>query len=208
MVGAPVIHLSTDYVYDGSKSSAWVEDDPVNPLSVYGRTKLAGELRVAEENPRHIILRTAWVYSPFGKNFVKTMLQLAQKRHELTIVDDQYGCPTSAFEIADGVLAVAQKLAATGDAGADTSGIYHLAGTGTATWCDLARETFRQSEALGLPSARVKPVGTQAFPTKAIRPRNSRLDCSKLEDAFGFRSLPWFVSLKHCLKAISLDSRG
>ncbi|GLQ11248.1 NAD(P)-dependent oxidoreductase [Devosia yakushimensis] len=208
LVGAPVIHLSTDYVYDGLKPAAWTEDDAVNPLSVYGRSKLAGERRVIEENPRHVILRTAWVYSPFGKNFVRTMLQLAQTREELTIVDDQYGCPTSAFDLADGVLAVVQKLSAPSAADDNVWGVYHLTGTGTATWCDLAREVYRQSRGLNLPSARVKPVGTDAFPTKAVRPRNSRLDCSKLESVFGFRCPPWSVSLEECLKEIARENGG
>jgi dTDP-4-dehydrorhamnose reductase len=206
LVGAPVIHLSTDYVYDGSKPSAWTEDDAVNPLSVYGQSKLAGERRVIKENPRHVILRTAWVYSPFGRNFVKTMLQLAQAREELTIVDDQYGCPTSAFDLADGILAAAQKLSGPSTVDANAWGVYHLAGTGTATWCDLAREIFRQGNALGLSSARVKPVGTEAFPTKAVRPKNSRLDCAKFEATFGYRCPPWFVSLEECLNEIAREN--
>lgn len=203
MVDAPVIHLSTDYVFDGSKMSAWVEDDPVNPLSVYGRSKLAGEQQVADNNFKHLILRTSWVYAPFGKNFVKTMLSLAQTRDTLTIVDDQYGCPTSAFDIADAILCVAEKVSGPDSAQNSFWGVYHLAGTGTATWCDFAREIFRQSKELDLPTAHVSPVGTDAFPTKATRPRNSRLDCSKLEDVFGFRAPPWSASLQKCLQTLA-----
>ena len=207
MVGAPVIHLSTDYVYDGTKPSAWTEDDAVNPLSVYGRSKLAGERSVIEQNPMHVILRTAWVYSPFGKNFVKTMLDLALTRDELNIVDDQYGSPTSALDLADGILSVADKLSASRATGTNVWGVYHLAGTGTATWCDLAREVFRHSEELKLPSAHIKPVGTAAFPTKAVRPRNSRLDCSRFANVFDFRCPPWFVSLEKCLEHIAMGQQ-
>lgn len=194
IAGAPVIHLSTDYVFDGTKAGAWVEDDPVNPLGVYGRTKLTGERQVAAANPRHVILRTAWVYSPFGKNFVKTMLALAATRDTLTVVDDQYGCPTSAFDIADAILAIADEITKSGT-GETRWGTYHLAGTGTATWYDFAEEIFRRAKERGLQHVHVKPVASDAFPTKAERPRNSRLDCTKLEKAFGFKSAPWQEAL-------------
>lgn len=200
LAGAPVIQLSTDYVFDGSKAGAWTEEDPVSPLGVYGVSKLEGERRVAAANPRHVILRTAWVYSPWGKNFLKTMLALAETRDTLTIVDDQYGCPTSALDIADAVLAVAQQVLAKPDFAG--WGIYHLAGTGTATWCDFAREIFRQAAALGLPYAATKPVATSAFPTKAKRPANSRLDCSKFEQAFGYRAPPWQLGVQEVLSEL------
>src|SRR5205823_5875495 len=130
-LGVPVIHLSTDYVFDGAKDSAYVETDPTAPLGVYGASKLAGEEAVVEANPRHIILRTAWVYSPFGKNFVKTMLRLAADRDELSIVADQWGNPTSALDIADAILHAAAMLVE----GKDTAfGIHHLAGTGETNW--------------------------------------------------------------------------
>ena len=193
LVGAPVIHLSTDYVFDGSRKGAWAENDPVAPLGVYGASKLEGEMRVAAANNNHVILRTAWVFSPWGKNFVKTMLALAATRERLTVVDDQYGCPTSAIDIADAVLAIARHLER-GNA-QDIAGIYHLAGTGSATWCDFAREIFRQAEKAGLPAAAVTPVATEAFPTKATRPANSRLDCSKFEQTFGWRPRPWWEAL-------------
>lgn len=194
LAGAPIIHLSTDYVFDGSKAGAWTEDDPVHPLGVYGATKLEGERQVSAQNRHHIVLRTAWVTSPFGKNFVKTMLSLAQGRDTLTIVDDQYGCPTSAFDIVDGILAIAGQIERARDED-NLWGVYHLAGTGTATWCDYAREIFRQARALQLPSAQVQAVTSEAFPTKAARPKNSRLDCTKLESAFGFRTRPWQEAL-------------
>jgi dTDP-4-dehydrorhamnose reductase len=205
MAGAPVIHLSTDYVYDGTKSTAWTEDDPTNPLSVYGRTKLAGERNVIKTNPKHIILRTSWVYSPFGQNFVKTMLKLAEAKINLDIVDDQYGCPTSAFDIADGILSIVKKHSLKTACNTNIWGIYHLAGTGTATWCDFAREIFRQSQKLDLPSAQVRAVGSEAFTTKAVRPTNSRLNCEKMENIFGFRCPAWFLSLDDCLQHISID---
>ncbi|AKI03386.1 dTDP-4-dehydrorhamnose reductase (plasmid) [Hoeflea sp. IMCC20628] len=203
MVGAPVIQLSTDYVYDGTKPFAWTEDDPVNPMSVYGKSKLAGERNVMAANPRHVILRTAWVYSPFGKNFVTTMLALARERAELNVVDDQYGCPTSAFNVADGILCAIERLYSPDASGDELWGIYNLAGTGTATWCDLAREIFWQSKKLGLPASNVISIATEDFPTKAIRPKNSRLDCSKFEKTFGFRCPRWTTSLEHSLEYIA-----
>lgn len=201
MAGAPIIHLSTDYVFDGSKAGSWVESDPVNPLGVYGITKLDGEKLVALYNEKHVILRTAWVYSPFGNNFVKTMLRLAKTHNELSIVDDQYGCPTSAFDIADGILAVADNfLEKRYD---DFYGVYHLAGTGTATWYDFAGEIFRQAKENGLPYASIKAVCTDDFPTKAKRPRNSRLNCSKFSQKFKFQTLPWAVALQNVIRKYS-----
>lgn len=185
-LGVPVIHLSTDYVFDGAKDVAYVEADPTAPLGVYGASKLAGERAVAAANPRHLILRTAWVYSPFGKNFVKTMLRLAADREELSIVADQWGNPTSALDIADAILHVAAQL------GKDTAfGVYHLAGTGETNWSGFARHVLETSRALGGPHARVRDITTADYPTKARRPANSRLSSAKFAAAFGWTAPDW-----------------
>jgi dTDP-4-dehydrorhamnose reductase len=138
LIGAPVIHLSTDYVFAGQGDQPYAEDDLTAPVSIYGKSKLAGEAAVAAANPRQIILRTAWVYSPFGKNFVKTMLHLARERDHLTVVADQWGNPTSALDIADGVLDIASALRD----GHEAFGIFHMAGTGSTNWADFARHIF------------------------------------------------------------------
>ena len=188
----PILQLSTDYVFDGSKPAPYVETDPLGPVSSYGRSKLEGERLVAGANPRHIILRTAWVYSPYGHNFVKTMVRLAQTRDELGIVGDQLGNPTSALDIADGVLAVAQK-------GLEPEfgawGVYHLSGRGEATWAEFAREIFRLSAEAGGPSASVKSITKADYPTPAKRPANSRLDCTKLEATFSWQARNWREAL-------------
>ncbi len=155
-IGAPVIHLSTDYVFSGDGEKPYTEDDPTGPHGVYGRTKLDGETAVAAANPRHLILRTAWVYSPFGKNFVKTMLRLAENRDNLSVVADQWGNPTSAIDIADGILRVANRLRADGQF--DAFGVYHLAGTGSTNWSTFARAIFEASRNLRGPFAEVKDM--------------------------------------------------
>lgn len=205
LAGAPVIHLSTDYVFDGAKAGAWTEDDPVAPLGIYGATKLEGEYRVARANPHHIILRTAWVYSAGGKNFVRTMLALAKTHDDVAVVDDQYGCPTSATDIASAIHAVIRRIISRELTDSISWGTYHFSGTGTATWCDLAREIFHRGHRLGLPSARVRPVPTSAFPTRAKRPRNSRLDCTKFEESFGYRAPYWTESLQPVLERLSKE---
>lgn len=193
-IGAPVIHLSTDYVFDGSLDRPWREDDPVNPLGVYGASKLAGEQAVAASGARYAILRTAWVYSPFGNNFVKTMLRLAETRDALNVVEDQLGCPTSALDIADAILAVADAWARDPAQGADA--IYHLAGTGEANWAEFARAIFAASARHGGPSCTVTGIPSTAYPTRAVRPANSRLDTAKLAATFGYRAPAWQDSLE------------
>ncbi len=192
-VGAPIIHLSTDYVFDGSFGRPWREDDPVAPLGVYGRTKLAGEQTVAASGARYAILRTAWVYSPFGANFVKTMLRLAETRDTLNVVADQHGCPTSALDIADAILCVADRWRTDPTAGADA--IYHLAGSGESNWADFARAIFAESAARGGPSAEVTGILSSEYPTPAQRPANSRLDCTRFAETFGYRAPQWRDSL-------------
>ncbi|MFC3322091.1 dTDP-4-dehydrorhamnose reductase [Mesorhizobium cantuariense] len=188
-LGVPVIHLSTDYVFDGSAPGAYVETDATAPRSVYGASKLAGEQAVASANPRHLILRTAWVYSPFGKNFVKTMLRLAADRDEIAVVADQWGNPTSALDIADAILHAAAQLHGNKSFGA--SGIYHLAGTGEASWSGFARHILDTSRAFGGPHARVRDIATADYPTKARRPANSRLSSAKFAAVFNWNAPDW-----------------
>ena len=188
-LGVPFIHLSTDYVFDGSKDGAYVETDTTAPLGVYGASKLAGEQAVAALNPRHLILRTAWVYSPFGKNFVKTMLRLARDRDEIAVVADQWGNPTSALDIADAILHAAAMLR--DDDSFDGYGIYHLAGTGETNWSGFARHILDTSARYGGPTARVRDIATVDYPTKARRPANSRLSTAKFAAAFASTAPDW-----------------
>ncbi len=192
--GVPVIHLSTDYVFAGDADEPYVETDSTGPRSVYGSSKLEGERLVALANPRHIILRTAWVYSPFGKNFVKTMLKLAETRDALSVVSDQWGNPTSALDIADAVIQVADHLAATPDFSA--YGVYHLVGTGDTNWSGFARAIFGESAKLGGPTATVTDIATADYPTKAARPANSRLLTAKLQQVFDWSAPHWQSSLR------------
>lgn len=191
----PIVHLSTDYVFDGNKTEPYVESDPTNPLSVYGMTKLAGEIAIAQATPNHVILRTAWVFSPFGANFLKTMLRLAADRPELGVVDDQFGNPTSALDIADAVLTVAENLHSSLDEGA-LRGIFHMTGHGEGSWADFAAEIFAASRALGGPVAAVARISTADYPTPARRPANSRLRCDKLERIHGVVMPPWQTSTR------------
>lgn len=187
-LGVPVVHLSTDYVFDGEGQGAHAETDPTGPQGVYGASKLAGERAVARANPRHFILRTAWVYSPFGANFVRTMLRLAGEREEVAVVADQWGNPTSALDIADAILHAAPAMRA-GDGG--LCGIYHLAGSGETSWHGFACHIFAASRARGGPSARVKEIATADYPTAAKRPRNSRLSSARFAAAFGWTAPDW-----------------
>lgn len=203
--GAPILHLSTDYVFSGDKPEAYSEMDIVGPMTVYGRTKLAGEQAVAAANPRHIVLRTAWVYSPYGKNFVKTMLRIAETRDTLNVVDDQRGNPTSARDIADGLWRIAEQVAV--DASTSASGTYHMTATGEASWAEFAREIFRLSAELGGPSAQVLPITSAEYPTPAQRPKNSRLDCKKLLRQFGVALPTWRESAADCVRHL-IQNKG
>lgn len=197
-LGAPVIQLSTDYVFGGDKPSPYVETDATTPLGVYGASKLAGERAVASANPNYVILRCAWVYSPYGKNFVRTMLRLAETREEVGVVADQHGGPTSAHDIADACVKVALNLLMQPDE-ADLRGVFHLAPQGEAVWADFAEAIFEGAAARGAKAARVKRIGSAEFPTPAKRPANSRLDASKLAALHGVRLPSWRQSLDLCL---------
>lgn len=187
-IGACVIQISTDYVFDGMSSEPYDEDAPTGPIGVYGRSKLLGEERVRAANPDHAIVRTAWVYSPFGRNFVKTMMGLAETRDVLNVVADQHGNPTSALDLADGLLALVDSEKISGRT-------YHLAGTGRASWYDLAEHVFAECARLGLPSAHATPVGTADYPTRAVRPANSMLDCTRFQTETGLRMPDWTRSV-------------
>lgn len=192
-LGLPLVHLSTDYVFSGGGERPWREDDAGGPLGVYGASKLAGEQAVLDAQPDTAILRTAWVYSPFGANFVKTMLRLAGERDEVAVVADQCGNPTSALDIADGILAVAARLAGSRDPA--LRGVFHMTAAGATSWAEFAEAIFAESAARGGPSARVRRIATADYPTAARRPVNSRLDCSRLAQAYGIRLPAWQASL-------------
>lgn len=191
--GARMIQVSTDYVFDGRAEVPYAVGAATNPTGVYGCSKLDGERRVLAKHPQAVIVRIAWVYSPFGRNFVRTMLALAETRDALTVVADQHGNPSSALDIADGLLTMARSWAQGGDAG--FGGTYHLAGTGRASWFDLAEALFAESRAGGGPSAKVTPVGTADYPTRATRPPNSQLDCTGFKRDFGYRMPDWRQAL-------------
>jgi dTDP-4-dehydrorhamnose reductase len=203
----PIIHLSTDYVFDGKKQGAYVESDPVAPQGVYGRSKLAGELAVAETNPKHIVLRTSWVYSPFGANFVRTMLRLAAERDRLQVIDDQLGCPTYAPDIARAIIGIARQVTGTRwNPGA--AGVTHLAGPDVLSWCGFAKEIVRGAAERGVRSVPVDPISTSDYPTAAVRPANSTLSTERLSATFGFRLPPMKESLSDCLDYLLQPKRG
>jgi dTDP-4-dehydrorhamnose reductase len=183
----PLVHISTDYVFDGRKSGAYVEDDPVGPLSVYGASKEGGEQAVRTGNPQHVILRTAWIVSPHGVNFVKTMLRLAGERSTVRVVDDQRGCPTSANDVAAALIAIVARLMDH----SSPCGTYHFVNDGDASWCDLARAIFAKLRERGARFPVVEAIRAAEFPTAARRPGNSRLSTAKLKRDFGVSPRPW-----------------
>jgi len=196
-----LIHYSTDYVFDGSGTEPWVETDATGPLSVYGQTKLDGELAIAATGCRHVVLRTSWVYAAQGRNFLHTMLRLGRERQQLKIVDDQIGAPTSAEAITEATLAVLRQLAANSQ-GTEASGVYHLTCAGQTSWCGFARAIFAAFAARQKPPE-VIPIPTEAYPTPAQRPRNSRLNCEKFARQFGFRMPQWENALNEVAATIT-----
>lgn len=191
-LGIPFIHVSSDYVFDGSKPTPWLETDPVNPLSAYGRSKLAGELAVAGANPRHVILRTSWVYHHSGQNFLLTMRRLAAEGKTLRVVADQFGAPTSAALLAGGLLQVASKLMDE-PSNAALNGIFHMTSSGHTSWHGFA-------QAILGPGVQVDAISSADYPVAAKRPRNSRLDCSKLQATYGIRLPDWREGLAQCME--------
>jgi dTDP-4-dehydrorhamnose reductase len=196
--GTPLIHLSTDYVFDGCKTEPYREEDPVGPLSVYGCSKEAGERAVRTALKSYFILRTAWVYGAHGANFVKTMLRLAAERPLLRVVADQHGCPTSATEIATVLIVIAGQL----ERGYARWGTYHFAGAGAVSWYGFAEEIID----LAAPRLAVRPqlvaISTEQYPTPARRPMNSVLDCSKIKNVYGISPPPWQAALSHVVEQL------
>ncbi|ODT76269.1 MAG: dTDP-4-dehydrorhamnose reductase [Pelagibacterium sp. SCN 64-44] len=189
-LGIPIIHISTDYVFDGSKAEPYLESDATGPLGVYGRSKLAGEQAVQAANPDHAILRTAWVYSPFGANFLRTMLRLGEERSTVRVVDDQIGAPTSALDMADAILRVAANLHAH-PGNNEMRGVFHLTGSGWGSWADFAEHIFASASARGRPPVAVERIPTSQYPTPAHRPANSRLDTSRIRAVHGVDMPQW-----------------
>jgi dTDP-4-dehydrorhamnose reductase len=196
-IGAALVHYSTDYVYDGRKTGAYVEDDPINPLSCYGASKAEGDAAIRARLDHHVILRTSWVYSATGHNFVKTMLRLGAERDRLDIVDDQHGSPTAAADIAAATITICAALA---EGREDGFGTFHFCGGGTTSWYGFAREIFAGAALRSRKTPRtVEPIATEAYPTPAPRPRNSVLDRSKIARTYGIVAPPWQAALSACL---------
>jgi dTDP-4-dehydrorhamnose reductase len=199
-IGATLIHLSTDYVFDGAKNGAYREEDSVNPLSVYGASKAAGETAIRERLEHHIILRTSWVYSAGGRNFVRTMLRLGAERKRLGVVEDQHGCPTAAADVARTVIDLVQSLS---PGLSDAFGTLHFCGGGATSWYGFAREIFSGARQRGMKGPSVlAPIPSEAYPLPARRPRNSVLDCDRVRQTYGIVARPWQEALEACLDEI------
>jgi dTDP-4-dehydrorhamnose reductase len=201
-LGVPILHLSTDYVFDGNKKSAYVEGDLVAPAGAYGASKLAGEQAVAAATGDHVILRTAWVYAPYGKNFVRTMLALAASRDEVRVVADQCGTPTYSPDIAVAIVGIAQNVLRN-PSDQLLRGIFHLAGSGETTWAGFASAIFAFLGTKGLRQPALTPIASVEYPTAARRPANSRLDCAKLARIHGIELPSWRDSLGICLERLT-----
>ncbi|HPR33006.1 MAG TPA: dTDP-4-dehydrorhamnose reductase [Prolixibacteraceae bacterium] len=199
MQNAFLIHISTDYVFDGETSVPYVEDDVTNPLSVYGSSKLEGEEKIKTVFDDYLIIRTSWMYSEYGHNFLRTMLALGKERERIEVVDDQLGSPTYARDLANCIIDIIIKSILNPQA--YLPGIYHYANQGSCTWCEFTREIFKIA---GINSCEVVPVSTEQYPTKAKRPRYSVLDTTKVREAFGLGIPNWRDSLKECLSFITV----
>jgi len=191
----PLLHISTDYVFDGNANTPYIEESPMHPLGVYGKSKLEGEQAVRDALPKHIILRTAWVYGAHGNNFVKTMLRLGQTRPELSVVSDQFGCPTAAADIADAIVDIIFQLHDKPD---NRWGTYHFCSADSTHWADFAKVIFRQAKAVDseYPNVAVTPIPASEYSTKATRPNYSVLDCSRIEQSFNIKPPQWQRSLQ------------
>lgn len=195
--GAGIIHVSTDYVFDGTSYRPYTEDMPTKPCSVYGKTKLKGEKNLLKVCPNAIVIRTAWLYSPFGNNFVKTMIKLGSERESLNVIFDQVGTPTYAEDLADAIL---KAMDQTIDTDHDKGGIYHFSNEGVCSWYDF---TIKIHEIAGIKTCKVNPIETKDYPTKAARPHYSVLNKSKIKQAFNITIPHWESSLKNCIKELS-----
>ena len=201
-IGAPLIHVSTDYVFNGDGRTPYQPDARPDPLGVYGKTKLAGEAAVKMENPNHVIVRTSWVFSHRGSNFVQTMLRLSSKRDELRIVDDQIGRPTSAADLASALLIAARAITEE----PSVAGTYHFANAGEVSWFAFAQGIFEEAAALGMTHApSIVPIPTSEFPTAALRPAYSVLDTTSFSQRFGVAPRSWRAALRDTL-AVSIGN--
>jgi dTDP-4-dehydrorhamnose reductase len=196
----PLIHISTDYVFDGTKGSAYIESDPIAPLDVYGKTKAQGEKNIWSQLNQHIILRTSWLYSVHGTNFVKTMLKLGKKNKQVSVVADQYGSPTSASDLAQAVLDIADFIK---KRNALQWGIYHYSGLGVTTWYEFAKNIFEiAGKCSPLAVSEILPVTTHEYPTPAKRPVFSALDSGRIKQKFNISPKPWRKSLETTIHRI------
>ncbi len=197
----PLVHLSTEYVFNGLKGEPYLEDDEVAPLNVYGASKAAGEMGVRAGHPQHVILRTQWVYSPDGKNFAKTMLRLAQERDDISVVCDQIGAPTSADDIAMALLDICQTISR--DAPADLWGTFHFSNDGFTSWHGFAAEIFKLASEAGLKTPELNAIGTLDYPTPAVRPPQAVLSTEKLQAVYGIKPASWQDALSRAFPAIA-----
>jgi len=205
-LNALLVHYSTDYVFDGSKSGPWTEDDATNPLSVYGSSKLAGERAIQAVGVRYLIFRTSWVYGPQGNNFLFTMLRLAGQRDKLSIVNDQIGAPTTSIELADATRAIVEGILADRfGATEDWAGIYHMTCAGSTSWFGFAQAIFAHAEQLGVKPPELLPISTEDYPTPARRPRNSVLSNEKINLRFGVELASWQAALDAVSKQIRIS---
>lgn len=197
--GTPLLHISTDYVFDGTGSKPWVETDPIAPLGAYGASKAAGEVALRSRNSRHVILRTSWVYGVHGLNFVKTMQRLGRERAEMRVVADQHGTPTAALEIAEALIAIAEKIRG----GAEPWGTYHFTARGETTWHGFAERVFEDLERRTGRRPVCTAITTADYPTPARRPANSRLDCGKFDATFALPRVAWTERLAAVLDELA-----
>jgi dTDP-4-dehydrorhamnose reductase len=195
----PIVHLSTDYVFSGELGRPYCETDAVDPISVYGKSKEAGERAVRAGNAHHVILRTSWLVGPDGQNFLKTMLRLAGEREIITVVGDQRGTPTSAVDLAAALIAIVTRLMADPHA---PFGTFHFANQGEADWAELAETILQYSREMGGPTARIEPITTAEYPTRAKRPKDARLDAGAFDQAYGFSRRPWQSAVREILMEI------
>lgn len=202
-VHIPLIHVSTDYVFDGQSSKPYLEDDPVHPMGVYGESKEAGESEVRKWLPEHVIIRTSWFYGIHGNNFVKTMLRLGKENERIKVVDDQYGCPTFAGDLAKTIIKIVASFKKNGRL---PWGTYHYCGQGITTWYGFAEKIFELAEQyIPLKVTELLPITTDDYPTLAKRPAYSALNCEKIEQAFGISVQPWQQSLEKMIEALLKD---
>lgn len=199
-LGIPFVHLSTDYVFDGEGEAEWRTDDSPAPLNAYGRSKLQGEEAIASTGATYAIIRTSWVFSQYGKNFLTSMLRLSQNSSVISVVDDQIGGPTPAEDIARACINVSEQL----QAQPEKRGVYHFSGMPAVSWCQFAREIFDQAEK----DVEVRPIATSAYPTTAKRPLNSRLECSETESTFGLSSPDWRARIGDIIKDLKVSNEN